>query len=85
MRSYLICQFNANLVTAKKANTKRDNYMQAKEQDHTMGFANYMDKFSNNIYEMENLPDHNAKVEGTVDNMKSTQQREQVQLITIRK
>ena len=37
-----------------------------------MGLVNHMDEFDKDITEMEKLADREAKVKGTVDNMKFT-------------
>ena len=49
-----------------------------------MIFANHMDKLNQDIDEMEKLLDHEAKVKGIVNDMKSTNQK-RVQSNTIRK
>jgi hypothetical protein len=79
MHSYLIYRFNSDSVAAKKAKildkTKWDKYVRTKYKERVVRFANHMDKLNQDIDEMETFLDHEAKVKGIVDNMKSTKQR----------
>ena len=88
MHSYLIFRFNSDSVAAKKDKitdkTKWDKYVRTKDKERVVIFANHMDKLNQDIDEMERILDHEAKVKGIVDDMKSTKQK-QVQSNTIRK
>jgi hypothetical protein len=88
MHSYLICRFNSDSVAAKKDKitdkTKWDKYVRTKDKERVMRFTNHMGSVTQDIDEMEKFIDHEAKVKGIVNDMKSTNQK-QVQSNTIRK
>ena len=75
MHSYLIRRYNVDSVAKKKEKirdkTKRDKAVRAKDKEHVLGFANYIDGFDEGVVKLEKLPDHKGQLGGIVADMKS--------------